>query len=231
MFAAGPLNNAYLELFGATARMTSVPGALDDNARTLELFVDFMPLAFPTAAVPTFMSPVTTTNASPSLDVEVPVTNTAAEAPMEFTVARGATYKFSAPGTIYLGKRHTFLGLDNGTNVFAWLDGAALGSEPGQADWTAAEAALPIESGPDYFIGFDNFSTKYWPMRLYEMWLKINGSLILHYRPKPYMRSGTEIPDLSQFGIDGTITGTEGTDWRIAEAFATSPPLLSVVGA
>lgn len=220
MIASQPANANYIELTGATARVSATPGTNDANARSVEVFMDFMLLAFPTSASPALMSILTTTTVlSPSIDIMVPITNTATSAAMDFTTARNGVFKQSATGTVHLGQRHRVLGVDDGDNVTAWLDGQSLGSLTGQANWTAAERARPIDFGSTLYLAFDSLATKYWPMRVYETWIKVNGSLILHYRPAETDADSTSVPDLSGRGLTGTIVGTLDTDYLWASAW------------
>ena len=218
MFQGGPLNNTYLELFGATAQLASpIPTAGLDNARTLEFMVDVMPTKFSTTqANLAFMG---TYLACGWFEMDSPTTNTTDVAPVRFGVVRNAVDKYSGDGQVRLGRRTVLYGIDNGTNIFAWQDGTALGSATSQADWTAAQKARSIDIAAPFYFGFDDTVSKYTGLRIYELWIRVSGKTVLHYRPKLDMRGGTTIRDLSTFSNNGTVSGTENTDWALRAAW------------
>jgi hypothetical protein len=227
MFAAGPLNNYFLDLFGATARVSKTPLVGWNNARTMEFFADFMPLAFDSPST-TNMATIGTTHAGGWFECDTPAAATTTVAPIRFASARNGVYKYSGDGEVELGKRTILYGKDDGVNVTAYQGVTNLASATAQADWTAAQAAIAIDIPTTFDIAYDSVQVAFTSMRLYEAWVKINGIVVIHYRPKPYMASASELDDLSGYGNEGTIAGVKDTDWRIAETYSATAPSLVV---
>lgn len=221
MNSSGPLNSAYVELLGASRlEKATVAGFLYGNK--IEMMMDFMVTNFGSGAQANlaiggdYLNPAW-------FEMDAPATNTAITAPVRFGVLRGAVDKYSGDGTITLGRRHVLYGVDDQSNVYGWLDDAALGAATSQAAWTAAQAAINITSpGPIYF-GYDSSVSRYTRIRIYEAWVKLNGAVVLHVTPR--IGETTTITDRSDFGNDLTVTGTAGTDsllrssWNKSRAF------------
>jgi len=232
MFQDGALNNYFVDLYGATAYLTKASPAGLENARTIEFMVDFMPLRFLTTAAP---APNMTVFGEASnlgwFEYDAAITDTVTTAPIRFGAIRNSVGKYSGDGSIELGRRTCIYGLDNGSNVYAWQDGTALGSATAQADWTTAQAAYPLDRPTALNFGVELVGgTLCTPLRLYEVWIKVNSTKILHYRPKPYMADLATpiIKDLSEYGNDGTPNPGLESPWRIRDAWGKSPAQLSV---
>ena len=221
MFHEGALNNHYAELLGATAMISKASPSGMTTGRAIEFMADVMPLGYPTTqAALGFLG---TTVRLGWFEMDAPTTNTTRIAPVRFGTIRNAVAKYSGDGSLTLGERTVLYGKDDGSNVTAWQDRVPLGSATAQADWTAAQAAFALTAPTTLYFGHDDVVVKYTAMRLFEAWIKVNGVRVLHYRPKWTMRGGTTLTDLSDFGNNGTLAGTENTDWRIARAFARAP--------
>ena len=215
MIASSPANCNSIELIGATARIASpTPPVGVTNARTVEFFADFMPLKFSTtqpncALLGTYVGGYW-------FEYDAPTTNSTNVAPLRFGSVRNSVDKYSGDGEITLGKRTRVMGKDDGTNVYAWQDGQALGVATSQAAWSAAEVAYSLAIPSPIYFGYDSVSVLYTAMRIYEVWIKLNGVLVLHYRPTQDDMNGaaTTLADLSGLANTGTPTGTLNTDYR-----------------
>ena len=215
MLQFGSRHHSYLELLGATSKLSRLLPAGITNGRVIEFMCDFMPTRFSTtqtneALLGTYLGPAW-------FEYDAPTTNTAIVAPIRFGTIRNATDKYSGDGEIQLGKRTVVYGKDDMTNVSAWQDGVALGSATSQADWTPAEASQPFAAPAEWFFGHDDSASLYTNLRLYGAWVKVNGTLIMHYLPND--NDSATLPDQSPFANHGTVSGTEGTDFRYGEAW------------
>lgn len=232
MFARGPLNNYYLELFGATSRVNVPSVAGEQQGRNVEMFLDFMLIAWPSLAAATDVIFAGSYPGFGWFEAAMPANASPLNyANARFGVSRNSSISYSEASRIYLGKRHVMVGADDGVageGAYAMLDGTALANDA--TPWTAANLEDPFDVKGSFDYNYDDFNTVYCKMRVYEAWVKVNGVLIMHHRPKPFMRGTTELTDLSQFGNDGAITVTETTDWRIIENYNEAPPLTLVGG-
>ena len=66
---------------------------------------------------------------------------------------------------------------------------------------------------------------------LYEAWVKLNGTLILHHKPNRYdfTTEATTMIDRGPYGNDATITGTLETDYRWGSAWTRNVPMVGAV--
>ena len=203
MYTGGPRNDQYLELLGTDTLVTLTAPNGQYRAYTMEMMVDVM------------LTEVITTNtlAVPIIgdddglgwfEADTPAVTADREMPVRFSSKRGATTKKSGDGTLVLGERTVLFGKDNGTNVYAWQDGVALGKLTAQADWTATQAADAILVLTTFGFGTGA------KLRLYEFWLKLNGTVIIHWKPKAEMMdlATPRLVDASAFSNDGLLSGT-----------------------
>lgn len=219
MLHTTPLNDTYIELLSATARLTKASWVGAERARTVEFMVDVMPTAYLTA---TDHKAFAGSNLVLGWwEYDGPVLNATKSAPVRFGSVRNSVDKYSGDGTLSLGVRTVLYGKDDGTNVYGWQDGTALGSATSQADWTTAEAGYPITNTGDLFFGFDTTLTEYTGMRLYEAMIRVNGKVVFHLRPR--IGDTDPFPDLSEFGNDLTASGTLDTDYRLKTAWNREP--------
>lgn len=217
MFNDSPLNNHYVELYGTSAKVScAAPSGMNDG-RTIEMFADVTPTGYSTTQ--TNEALIGTYLGTGWFEYDAPTTNSTDLAPVRFGTLRNTADKYSAVGSLKLGQRTTLYGLDNGTNVYLWQDDDALGKLAGQADWTAAQRrAFTVPS--TMYVGHDDGVNLYTHMLLHEFWIKQNGILVLHWRPKLHMDvSGTiTLEDLSPFGNNGTA-GASGAEARIRRSW------------
>lgn len=209
-------HHTYIELLDISARLDSVISASIGAIRTVEVFADITPIGFSTTQVAEAI--VGSYGVLGWFEYDAPTTNSTSLAPLRFVSPRNAVYKVSADGEIQLGHRTVLRGLDDGVNVYAWQDGVPLGAATSQADWTTAQAAREITFGSPLYIGYDDSVAKYTRLRLHEFWMKVNGTIIVHWRPES--EDAVTIPDLSEYGHDARIgaaaaAGVEGTDYVI----------------
>lgn len=215
MLQTGSRHHSYLELYGSTAKVSRAISASLVNARSVEFLCDFTPLKFSTTQ--DFEALLGTYLGFAWFEYDAPTTNTDIVAPIRFGVLRNSADKYSGDGEITIGKRTVVYGKDDQANVYAWQDGTPLGSATGQADWTAVEASYPLDQTNTFYLGHDDSVNLYTAMRIYEAWVKVNGSLILHYRPT--VNDTTSLTDYSPLGNTGTVSGTQNTDFRYGKAW------------
>ena len=222
MLINAPRNNAYLDLYGASARVVAAALAGATRGHRLEMFADFSMMAFDSGGAD-LLAFLGTYLGMGWFEYDAPAANTDSTAPVRFGIYRGSTDKYSGDGTITLGRRHALYGVDDQTNVMAWLDGTALGSATSQADWTPAQAARALAFTGDFYAGYDDSQNEYTPLRLYEFWVKLDGTVILHWRPKVDMvaaDTSITLVDLSPLGNDGELAADKG---RIVSAWSRNP--------
>ncbi len=213
MIPQNPRNTHYIEMVGATTRMDLDSPQGDEYARTVEFFVDFTLLNWPTSLAATDMPFLGTYTGFGWFEVLVPQNTGSAGAPtstIKFGTSRNNQVRYSEDATIRLGTRYTMLGKDDGTNAYLWLNGDAIGAAA--AAWTTSESSFPFDVKSTFYVGFDDLLPKYFSMRIPEMRVKLNNPMILHYRPDEKDSSAT-VTDVSPFGNDATLVGTEGTDY------------------
>ena len=219
MVDLGPCNSHYLEVTGDAHYVSKSAPVGDNNGHTIEFMVDFMPVAWPAVSPTQYVTFAGTYIGFGWFEIEVPAGFTTKAGTAKFGTSRNSVVKYSGGGAVTLGQRYRMLGKDNGTNVYAWLNGTALGSETAQTDWTAAQAARVFDTKGTFYLGFDDLLTEYFPIRWYEVWIKFNGVLILHYKPNENDTAKTQLTDLSGYGNHGTISGTLNTHYRWASAW------------
>lgn len=135
-----------------------------------------------------------------------------------FVTTRSATTK-TATNSFTQGKRVVLLGKDDGATVKSYASGTAGATT---ATWTTAQGAAKLTTDANPFrVGYDG--TNYTQLRLHELWVRINGVVCCHIRPKRLYAGTTTIPDLSGNGNDLTISGTEGTNFRFGSVWNEEP--------
>lgn len=218
MIFTEPRHREYLEILTETFRASKASPVGDGLAHTMEMMLDVMVTRYVTSqSLNVFLAG--SESALGWFSHDTPALNASREAPVRFGAERGAATKYSGDGTITLGERTVLYGRDNGTNVFAWQDGTALGSAASQADWTAAQAAVPFTQASTIAFGYDSGLAEPTYLRLYEFWMKLNGKMIYHFKPRLTDSGGTTMPDLSEMDNDLTITGVEDSAWWIKSAW------------
>lgn len=222
MLAGSPLNAQYLALIGATAhcKVTTAYGMA--FPRKLLVTIDCMPLSNTTPGATDIMLfgkkgvgwyfGYESNQSSVNLIMDGTV-----------HVTRNVTTKTSDTGWAF-GSRSIAAMMDDASTVVGYENGNT-GSQTGT--WTTAQASYPLttDANPIY-LGKD--SSEYTQMRFYEAMLKINGIVVGHWRPKKlhsYLVAGTSatavvIPDLSGYGNDMQVVGTEGTDFYFGDSWA-----------
>lgn len=215
MFAYSPQNNAYLELLTTTAPLADIPtlNGFTSGARTLDVTLDVMILGsndyFPDSTLFGqesfwwfYFDPVDS--------------NTFEN--LRFFTTRNTTTEASWDETLEYGKRYIIHGRDNGDGLIIRVNGSAAHA----VDATQADQGdlvpITIDTEP-ITVGHDAiFNTQ---MRLYEAAVRVNGSLVLHLRPKP--EDTATVSDLTRFGNDLVLQGEQDTDYLYASSWANSP--------
>lgn len=217
MFATGPANNAYLDLFGSTASasITTLKGM--ENPRQVEVFLDVMLTAtvagvndillFGKAGTWLFDYDAQAAGVSPT------------RSGLTFRVTRNATFTATTNESPTLGKRLKIYGKDDQSTVKAYSNGV-VGSTTTTMTTAQKSYAIATDTNP---ITLGKSGSNYTGLRLYEAAIRVNGVIVFHVRPRTWMQSGatpTTVPDLSDFGNDLTVSGTLDTDFRFASAWS-----------
>lgn len=211
MFASSPQNNAYLELLSNTglADVSTLRGF--SNVRSIDVRLDVMILNTNTVA-----SDSTLFGQESFWWFYFNPGAAATFSSLRFLTTRTTTNQATWGATLDYGKRYILHGFDDGTSVGIRVNGSASSA----TDDTALGTLNPIQVDTDPItVGHDAvFRTR---MRLYEAWVRVNGVSVLHLRPK--RGNGATVPDLTEFGNDMTIAGTENTDYLYGKAWNREP--------
>lgn len=221
MFATGPANNCYLDLYStdAYASLSAFKGLT--TLRTIEVMLDVMLLDLGSSSNNQVIAGEA---ASTRWDVD---NNGIVAAPLtglSFKVTRAATTYTATPSTTTpaYGKRYTFWGRDNGSTVTALVNGAA-GTN---VTYTALQAADPIVTPITFEFGrFGGGGGM--RMRLYEAAIRANGVLVFHVRPRLWMASSATpqtVPDLSGYGNDLAVSGGFGISYDYRASWSRQVP-------
>lgn len=221
MIASHPMNADFLALIGASS-VVNVPSVVGQTEpRRVEIYLDFMILNLPTVAANTS---ITFAGAYPGWGwFEVlAYANTSPlrgqETTVKFGISRASGVFYSGDGTINVGQRHVLIGRDLseiGGGPRAWLDGEALGGD-GFTSYIQTAVFDPIDTKAGMDIGYDDFNLEYTKMRVYEMLVKINDAVIMHFRPdaRDSDDGSTTLADRSGYGNNGAISGVLNTAYR-----------------
>lgn len=221
MFPSGPLNNYAYEVLSATGYPTVSGLAGMANPHTIEFMLDFKVLQFGTAST----SGITLFGKDAvgwRVQYDAPAAGVTPLAAARVLSTRNSVTKTSTDFNIRLGQRHVLFARDNRTDLTAWLDGVATTAQA----WTTAQAAYPLDTDANpIYMFYDSVAAIATLGRIYEAWLRVNGSTVFHIRPKAYM-ADLDTPilhDRSEYGNNATFSGTKGTDWRIVKGWSKSP--------
>jgi hypothetical protein len=221
MFPSGPLNNHAYEVLSELGYLTVSTLKGMERPHQLEVMLDFKVTQFGTAGT-TGITLFGKDAVGWRLQYDAPAAGVIRSAAARFLSTRNSVTKTSTDFTIQLGQRHLFYARDDGSTVKAYLDGVP---ETAQT-WTAAQAAYPIDTDANpLYVGYDSVAAIATLVRVYEAFVKVNGSTALHLRPKPFMADLATplLDDLSEFGNNASFSGTVGTVWRIVKAWGRSP--------
>lgn len=224
MFATGPANNCYLDLYGGAAYGSIATLKGMENPRTVEVMLDVMLTATPAgvndlllfgkAATWFFDYDAQAAGVSPT------------RSGLSFKVTRNAQVTATTNESPTLGKRLTIWGKDDQATVKAYSNGSVGATVK---TYTTAEKSYAIATDANP-ITLGKSGSNYTSLRLYEAAIRVNGILVFHVRPRLWME-GTgalptlaTIPDLSGFGNDMLIVGTLDTDFRFASSWSKQVP-------
>lgn len=235
MFHHGALNNVGMEMMTTTGAMISTQAGMK-NRYSMEMMLDFAPVGYTLAGGGSAGNLFAGGSSSVGwFAITTPSGADSPDATVRFRTRRGTlTTKSSADGSVTLGKRTVLYGKDDATNVYLWQDGVAKGALAAQADWTDALAVNPLyvnTSEADLiYLGGPAIT-----LRLYEWWIKVDGVLVRHFRPKWKDRGYTTtyagvsgigaVPDLAGYH-DLLVTSAsyvENTDYRFVKAYGRAP--------
>lgn len=223
MFASSPQNNAYLELLTTTEELASIPtlNGFTSGARTLDVILDVMILGSNQ-----YFSDSTLFGQESFWWFYFDPVDSNIFQNLRFFTTRDTTTEASWDEDLEYGKRYIIHGRDNGDGLIIRVNGSAAHA----VDATQADQGdlvpIAIDTEP-ITVGYDAvFRTQ---MRLYEAAVRVNGSLVVHIRPK--LADGATVKDLTTFGNDLVVAGTEDTNylygpaWQPAHAFSGSDSL------
>lgn len=207
MFQGAPANNEWLELYAEPA-YAQISGLVGFNAvpRVVEAQLDVTILGNGNpAAVDIILFGKAVGWRFLYTDASATTLVTAGK----FTTTRSATSK-TATNAFTMGKRVILMGKDDGATVKSYASGTAGATT---ASWTTAQGAARLTTDTNPFrLGYDG--TTYTQLRLHELWVRVNGIVCCHIRPKKLYAGSLVVPDLSGYGNDLSISGTEGTNFR-----------------
>lgn len=222
MLSAGPANNQYVELWGtAYGEVTGLNG-MNRDPRTVAVSLDLRPMECSlkgASGVLLFGNNTAgwyLTYDDPGAGAGLGI-NT-----VSFITTRNSVAKIATCSANY-NERQTFFGMDDASTVELADDGA-FGTRQtwtvAQGGYPLAAAASPIELGKD--------GTTFTHLRFYEGWVRMNGLLVAHWRPKLAYQGATgdttaTIPDLSGMGNDLVVHGVQGTSFAFGEAWFREP--------
>lgn len=223
MITGAPLNNQFLELLSepAFASVAALVG-MNKDPRKVEVSLDlnvFNCTAIGQGSVLLFGKETAGWNWG--FDDAQPTTLACVA---RFSSIRNAVTKTSTTSFTY-GQRVLLYGSDDGASV----KGRANGEDPvASSTWTTAQGTkvLSTDSNP-LVLGLD--STIYTHLRLYELWVRVNDIVVCHIRPKVSHQgaagaTSVTIPDLSGYGNDLVVSGTQGTNFLFGEAYTRETP-------
>lgn len=222
MFATGPANNCFLDLFGPSGygTISSLNGF--ENMRMIEVMLDCMftgnNFAITTANVVVF-------GEANKFAFDYDFTGGATPTPLaglSFKITRGSAKTATTHDSPTFGKRMTIWGRDDQETVKAYSNGQ-IGST--FVTYTPTEASVAISDPNTLTLGLSGLNATY--MKVYEAAIRVNGTLVFHIRPKLWMQTSATpgtIPDLSRYGNDLTISGLLDQDYRYGEAWSKQMP-------
>lgn len=214
MFAYSPQNNAYLQLLTTAAALADIPTLHGfSGVRKLDVTLDVMILGSNQ-----YFSDSTLFGQESFWWFYFDPVDSNIFQNLRFFTTRDTTTEASWDEDLEYGKRYVIHGRDHGDGVIIRVNGSAAHA----VDATQADQGdlvpITIDTEP-ITVGHDAvFNTQ---MRLYEAAVRVNGSLVLHLRPKP--GDAATVADLTDFGNDLVLQGTQDTDYLYAKAWSNSP--------
>lgn len=221
MFQAGPANNEFLELgrsgiTGAYGIISTYAG-MNQFPRKVEMMMDVTPLS-PASSPAT---DIVIAGKANGIGPHFRLSNTLATTLVgvaTFDSTRLAT-TIESEAAMTWGERMVLYGVDDAETVEGYVNGE---NQTTDGEWTAAQGAdvITTDTNP-FYLGYNGAAVTY--LRLHEFWLKVNGVVCVHLRPKILYRGTGAVPDLSGFGNHMTISGTEDANYRFGSSWNEQP--------
>lgn len=199
MLTTHPLNDVYMGPVGGDWSGSVTPTGFNTGQRQVAAMIDLMLLDGLSASASNILIFGSDGNTNWWFDITMPAAGVSDEVTVRFSTTRNAVTK-SSSGTIRVGQRNVLTGVDDGESVTLAINGQPQTA----ATWTAAQASYPVVSAA-IFLWNDPTALDTSPARLYEAMVRVNGDLVMHYRPE-LTQSGATLLDKSEYANNLSIT-------------------------
>lgn len=200
---AGALSNTYISLDGTNSYLSFVDKLWYKEGWSVEMTLHVSFTDWPSGTTTIFGKDAT----GPRLEIS------SAGVPTFVSVRSGGA-KTVTGTALTRGQEYVLQGKDDGTTVYLYVNGVLVAST------ASATGLLTTDTNP-FYVGRDVGDAATLKGRIYGFQLRVDGEVVGRWQPKAQLT--TVVPDLSQYGNDATITGTNATQFYLASAWNDEP--------